>query len=164
MFIYSVRASTLKFFGAVILSVAALVTLICFIPTVDAEEAQTFSQGEKINYANIKSNDDRVNFLRQFGWEVDAAPTKEETVTIPDEFDRVYTGYNDMQKALGLDLSKYRNKEVIRYCYKITNYPDYEGEVIATLLVYRNKVIGGDISSADASGFTHGFTNEKGTS
>ena len=164
MFIYSVRASTLKFFGAVILSVAALVTLICFIPTVDAEGAETFSQGEKINYANIKSNDDRVNFLRQFGWEVDAAPTKEETVTIPDEFDRIYTGYNDMQKKLGLDLSKYRNKEVVRYCYNITNYPDYDGEVTATLLVYRNKVIGGDISSVDANGFTHGFTNEKSTS
>ncbi len=162
MFIYSVRASTLKFFGAVILSVAALITLICFIPTVDAEGAETFSQGEKINYANIKSNDDRLKFLSQFGWEADPAPTKEETVTIPDEFDRVYTGYNDIQKQAGLDLSKYRNKEVLRYCYKITNYPDYDGEVNATLLIYRNKVIGGDISSADVNGFTHGF--EKSTS
>ncbi len=162
MFIYSVRASTLKFFGAVILSVAALITLICFIPTVETEGTETFSQGEKINYANIKSNDDRLKFLSQFGWVAEPAPIKEETVTIPDEFDRVYTGYNDIQKQAGLDLSKYRNKEVLRYCYKITNYPDYEGEVTATLLVYRNKVIGGDISSADVNGFTHGF--EKSTS
>ncbi len=162
MFIYSVRASTLKFFGAVILSVAALITLICFIPTVDAESTQTFSPGEKINYSGIKSNDDRLKFLSQFGWVAEPVPIKEETVTIPDEFDRVYTGYNDIQKKAGLDLSKYRNKEVLRYCYSITNYPDYEGEVTATLLIYRNKVIGGDISSADATGFTHGF--EKSTS
>ena len=158
MFIYSVRASTLKFFGAVMLSVAALITLICFIPTVDAEDAQTFSQGEKINYSDIKSNDDRLNFLSQFGWEADATPIKEEKVTIPDEFDRVYAGYNDIQKEAGLDLSKYKNKEVLRYCYKITNYPDYDGEVTATLLIYRNSVIGGDISSADANGFSHSFT------
>ncbi len=157
MFIYSVRASTLKFFGAVILSVAALITLICFIPTVDAEDTQTFSQGEKINYSGVRSNDDRLKFLSQFGWVAEPEPIKEEKVTIPDEFDRVYTGYNDIQKAAGLDLSKYKNKEVLRYCYKITNYPDYDGEVIATLLIYRNKVIGGDISSADINGFTHGF-------
>ncbi|MBR6513311.1 MAG: DUF4830 domain-containing protein [Clostridia bacterium] len=162
MFIYSVRASTLKFFGGVILSVVTLITLICLIPTVDTEDAQTFSPGEKINYSGIKSNDDRINFLKQFGWEAEPSPTKEETVTIPDDFDRVYTGYNEIQKSMGLDLSKYKNKEVIRYCYKITNYPDYDGEVIATLLIYRNKVIGGDISSADANGFTQGF--EKSTS
>ena len=157
MFIYSVRASTLKFFGGVILSLAALITLICFIPTASAEDTQTFSPGEKISYANIKTNDDRLNFLKQFGWEAEPSPSKEDKVTIPAEFDRVYVGYNDMQKSLGLDLSKYRNKEVLRYCYSITNYPDYEGEVTATLLIYRNKVIGGDISSADANGFSHSF-------
>jgi len=32
-----------------------------------------------------------------------------------------------------------------------------EGKVYANILVYRNKVIGGDICSADASGFIHGF-------
>ena len=158
MFIYSIRASTLKFFGAVILSVAALVTLICFIPTADTKDAETFSAGSEISYDNVKSNDDRIAFLSQFGWEVNADPTAEETVTLPDEFDRVYLGYNEMQKEQGLDLEKYKRKEVIRYSYTVTNYPDYEGEVIATILVCRNKVIGGDISSADVDGFTHGFT------
>lgn len=157
MFIYSVRASTLKFFGAVILSVAALVTLICFIPTVESGEAQTFSAGKEIKYDGVKSNDDRIAFLSQFGWEVDPDPAKEETVTIPDEFDRIYTGYNEIQKEQGLDLSRYKRKEVIRYTYNVTNYPEYTERVTATLLVYRNTVIGGDISSADANGFTHGF-------
>ena len=39
----------------------------------------------------------------------------------------------------------------------MTNYPDYEGTVYANVLVYRNRVIGGDICSADVSGFVHGF-------
>ena len=157
MFIYSVRASTLKFFGGVILSLGILIALICFIPTVNSEDAPVFSPGEETNYAGIKSNDDRIAFLAQFGWEVDTVPVKESVVTVPDGFDRIYQGYNDMQKELGLDLSKYRNKEVSCYRYKVTNYPDYDGEVNATLLVYRNRVIGGDISSADLNGFTHGF-------
>ncbi len=157
MFIYSVRASTLKFFGAVILSVAALIALICFIPTAGTNDTEAFSVGKEIRYDNVKSNEDRVNFLRQFGWEVDPTPTKEETVTIPDEFDRIYTGYNNIQKEQGLDLSDYKRKEVIRYSYNVTNYPDYAEPVNATLLVYRNRVIGGDISAAAADGFTHGF-------
>ena len=157
MFIYSVRASTLKFFGGVILSLGILIALICFIPTVNTEDREVFSPGEEINYAGVKSNDDRIAFLAQFGWEVEAVPTKEEQVTIPDSFDRIYQGYNDMQKELGLDLSKYRNKEVSCYRYSVTNYPDYDGEVNATLLIYRNRVIGGDISSADVNGFSHSF-------
>lgn len=160
MFIYSVRASTLKFFGTVILSVAVLIALICFIPTAQTKEAQVFSVGTEIKYDNVKSNEDRIKFLGQFGWEVDPTPTKEETVTIPDEFDRIYTGYNNIQKEQGLDLDKYKRKEVIRYCYTVTNYPDYTETVNATLLIYRNRVIGGDISAAAADGFTHGF--EKG--
>ncbi len=158
MFIYSVRATTLKFFGVVLLSVAALITLICFIPTIEASEDQSaFSVGEEISYSNIKTNEDRIAFLSQFGWETEAEAVEEETVTIPDEFDKVYTGYNEIQKEQGLDLAKYKRKELTRYTYIVTNYPDYEGTVYANLLVYRNKVVGGDICSAESDGFVHGF-------
>ena len=46
---------------------------------------------------------------------------------------------------------------MMRYTYEITNYPNYEGKVIANILVYRGKVVGGDICSADINGFIHGF-------
>ncbi len=45
----------------------------------------------------------------------------------------------------------------MRYTYEITNYEGYEGTVYVNLLVYRNKIVGGDVCSADASGFIHGF-------
>ena len=48
-------------------------------------------------------------------------------------------------------------KDVTRYTFTITNYPNYEGTVLANVLVYRNRVIGGDICSADVSGFVQGF-------
>jgi hypothetical protein len=45
----------------------------------------------------------------------------------------------------------------MRYTYEITNYEGAEGKVYANVIVYRNKVIGGDICSANANGFIHGF-------
>ena len=45
----------------------------------------------------------------------------------------------------------------MRYTYKITNYGEGEDTVYANILVYRDKVIGGDICSANVDGFIHGF-------
>ena len=39
----------------------------------------------------------------------------------------------------------------------VTNYPGYSGTVHANVIVYRNRVIGGDVCSADVGGFIHGF-------
>ena len=76
---------------------------------------------------------------------------------MPAEFDSVMIEYNELQKSQGLDLSKYRRRDVTRYTYKVKNYPKYDGTVYATILVYRNKVVGGDICSADVNGFVKGF-------
>ena len=76
---------------------------------------------------------------------------------MPSEFDRVFASYNEIQKRQGLDLTKYAGRKVMRYTYEITNYEGEEGKVYANILVYRNKVIGGDICSARVDGFIHGF-------
>lgn len=71
--------------------------------------------------------------------------------------------YNELQKQQGLNLEKYKRKKVTRYTYVVTNYPDYTGVIYANILVYRGKVIAGDICTADSSGFTHGLSGEQGT-
>ena len=109
----------------------------------------------------VKDANDVVEFLAQFGWEVTAEPVEVKTVTIPSEFDKVFSAYNEIQKAQGLNLSKFQGKDVTRYTLCITNYPDYEGTVYANVLIYRNRVIGGDVCSADAPGFVHGFFKSK---
>jgi len=159
MFIYTLRASTLKFFAVVCVALVTLIALIAFVPTYgDATDVDaSVSDAKEIRYDKIKTNEDRINFLRQFGWEVKPDAVASVEVTVPAEFDKIFTGYNEMQKRQGLDLSKYKKKDVMRYTYEITNYNGYEGTVYANLLVYRNRVIGGDICSADASGFIHGF-------
>ena len=98
--------------------------------------------------------------MKQFGWEVESEPIKEQQVTIPKEFDKVFAAYNEIQRKQGLDLASFKKKTVMRYTYTVTNYPDYEGEVYVNILVYKNTVIGGDVCSADVNGFVHGFERE----
>jgi hypothetical protein len=157
MFVYSIRATTIKFFGVICVALAALITLIAFVPTYVASSAQTGTDGGEISYDKVRSVEDAQKFLAQFGWEVDAATAKTVQVSMPSEFDKVFTGYNELQKRQGLDLSKYRNREVTRYTFTVTNYKNYDGTVLANVLVYRNRVIGGDICSADVTGFVAGF-------
>ena len=158
MFVYSLRASTLKFFGVVGVALAVLITLIAFVPTYDAEASAY--ESVSYDYEKIKTDDDVERFLSQFGWQVGAEPYEQTDVTMPDTFDKIFAAYNQIQKQQGLDLSGYKRKTVKRYTYVVENYPDYEGKVYANVLVYRGRVIGGDICSADVEGFIHGFENK----
>jgi len=158
MFIYSLRASTLKFIAVVVISIGLLITLISLIPNAGDTVYATASENEvKISYKDIKTNEDRINFLKQFEWEVNSEAVEMVEVIIPSEFDIVYKKYNEVQKVQKLNLEKFRNKAVKRYTYEITNYPNYSGTVYANILVYKDKVIGGDICSAEINGFMHGF-------
>jgi len=138
--------------------IAALVAVIMLIPEANAGVSAALSEAaDSTVYDNVATNDDRIAFLAQFGWEVESSECEEQTVTIPEEFDAVFTGYNEIQKAQGLDLSRYAKCEMTRYTYVVTNYDGYDGLVYANLLIYRDTVVAGDISSADVSGFVHGF-------
>ena len=158
MFIYSLRASTLKFIAVVVISIGLLITLITLIPSAgDTVYAAANESNMKINYKNVKTNEDRINFLKQFNWEVNPEAVEMVEVLIPGEFDAVYKKYNEVQKVQKLNLEKYRNKAVKRYTYEITNYPNYTGTVYANILIFKDRVIGGDICSAEINGFMHGF-------
>lgn len=106
----------------------------------------------------VSDNDARVEFLKGFGWEVAASPTESGQVKIPQSPDDAYQRYNQLQKSQGYDLSQYAGKTVMRYVYKITNYPNATDPVYATVLVYKNQVIGGDVTNTSAKGAMHGFT------
>lgn len=160
MFVCSMHANTLKFFGIVALAAVTLIAMIIFIPTYENGDAVAAENSISLRYDKVKTNSDRKQFLSQFGWTVSEEASEEKEMTIPDEFDRIFTGYNEIQKSQGLDLSKYKNKRVTRYTYEITNYPDYDGKVYANVIVYKNRVIGGDVCSADPSGFVHGFSQK----
>ena len=105
-------------------------------------------------------NEQRIDFLKQFGWEVEQEPVSIEEIVIPQQFNQVYERYNELQKTQGMDLTKYTGKTVKKVVYQITNYQRQDTIVYATLLIYHDKVIGGDISSAQLDGFMYGFIGE----
>ena len=163
MFIYSVRASTIKFFAVICIALAGLIALIAFVPSYVSDGAVLTggmgSDGKSYNYDKIKNADAAAEFLKQFGWEVESSSVEVAEITIPDEFDKIFAGYNEIQKSQGLNLTKYKNKKMTRYTFVVSNYDGYDGKVYANVLVYRNKVVGGDICSAEITGnaFVHGF-------
>lgn len=156
MFVRSVRMNTLKFLGIALLAVLVIAVLFIFVPSHSSGGAVS----EAIRFDKMKTDTDRVDFLTQFGYTVDATPLESVEVTIPDEFDKVFATYNELQKQVGLDLGRYKGKKVMRYTYKVTNYEGYGDTVYANLLVYKNKIIGGDVCSADPHGFAHGLRKE----
>jgi hypothetical protein len=109
-------------------------------------------------HKGIKSNEDRVNYLASYGWEVDPEPLATQELLIPAEMDESYTEYLALQAEQGFDLTKYAGKRVKRYTYEITNYPTGETGVQVNLLLYKNTVIGGEVLSPQLDGFLHGLT------
>ena len=152
MFVYTMKASGLKFFAVVAVSVALLAALIAILPAVNAE-----SDAAAVNtdFRNISDEYDMVEFLKQFGYEVDPVPVEKLTVLIPDEFNSVFEKYNRIQRAQGLNLKRYAGKEAEIYTFKVTNYG--VDNVFATLFIRNERVIAGDICSADGESFVHGF-------
>ena len=106
---------------------------------------------------SVSNNDARVAFLKSFGWEVSTSPTESSQVRIPSESSDVFDRYNALQKRQGYDLTQYAGKTVMRYVYQIHNYPGATEPVYATLLVYKNQIIGGDVTDTAAKGVIRGF-------
>lgn len=106
----------------------------------------------------IRSNGDRVEYLREYGWEVAEEPLATQELFIPEEMDESYDEYLALQTAQGFDLEKYAGKRVKRYTYEVLNHPSGEAGVQANLLLYRNTVVGGEVLSPQPDGFLHGLS------
>ena len=149
MFVYSIRSSTIKFFGFILLT---LVLIIGLAVIGDSTAVSASGSAIGVDFSGVKSTEERIAFIEQFGIKVDQSSESEQSFKMPDSFDRVILGYNELQKKQGLDLSKYAKKRVTRYTYTVTNY-DCDGEAFVNLFVHRGRVIACDISSADPEGF-----------
>ena len=69
--------------AAIVVVIAALVLLLS-----GGESAPTSAP------TNVVNNDDRVNFLTGFGWEVTTSPVESNQVRIPDKTSEVFERYN----------------------------------------------------------------------
>lgn len=150
MFIYSVRASTIRFFSVIVVTILVLTTLLI----VGSSAGNSVSaSSDTVDFSNVKTNEDRLAFISQFGLNAKEAPTETVDFRVPENFDKVISGYNEIQKKQGLDLSKYKNKRVTRYTYEVTGYENSATPVFVNIIVYRSTVIACDVSSTDPEGF-----------
>ena len=108
----------------------------------------------------VSDNDSRVSFLKGFGWEVTTSPVESSQVRVPSDTTEVFDRYNQLQQAQGYDLSHYAGKKVMRYVYKVTNYPGATDPVYATVLVYKNQIIGGDVTDTASGGKIQSFKKD----
>ncbi len=153
MFIFTAKVDRRKIIlGAVAAALLCGVAIVA-ATTLNARGAATLSAG--VDPKGVKTNEDRIAYLEQYGWKVQAQPASVEELLVPQEFDETYTQYLALQTAQGFDLTEYCGKRVKRYAYTITNYPTGEAGVQAGLLIYKNTVIGGEILSAHMDGFIH---------
>lgn len=146
--VFSLKANKNKLIAVVVL-IGIIVCAVIFLPKM-IQSPEDYSAA---------TNEERVAFLESFGWEIDDDVMDSRDVTIPIEFSEIYTTYNVMQIAQGFDLEPYAGVTCKQYIYLVENYPE-EGEVHATLLVYNDQIIGGDISCSEMNGFMHGFDSE----
>jgi len=110
---------------------------------------------------SVSTNDGRVKFLTDFGWDVVTSPVESSQVRIPEDSSEVFDRYNRLQKSQGYDLSQYAGKNVMRYVYRINNYPGATEPVYATVLVHKNQIIGGDITDTGVKGQIRSFQMPK---
>ena len=136
-------------------AVAAAIGLLLFLGGGDSAPTASVSTAPAAD-----TNDARVKFLTDLGWEVTPSPAEASEVKIPRAGDDVFDRYNALQKSQGYDLSKYAGKKVMRYVYQITNFPDAREPVYATVLVYKDKIIGGDIADTTPGGRVQGFASQ----
>lgn len=112
------------------------------------------SETETDEILAMSSNAQRVEFLNKQGWIVKPDPLSKEEITVPSDFEGVYAEYAELQKSQGFDLEKYKGKPATLFTYQVLNYPDHPENVVATLVVSSDKLIGGDVSMTGEGGFT----------
>jgi len=144
-------------------SKAKLIAVICILAAIVAIAAVIISGDGSTEHGtapqvSVSTNEGRLAFLAEYGWNADTEPIETQDIVIPKEFDEVLSRYNELQRSQGYDLTRFAGKQVKRYVYNVTNYEGTAEPVYATLLVYKDAVIGGDITATGGKGLMHGFT------
>lgn len=164
MFVFSLRASKLKLPGLLLLCAVVLGAAVMFIMHNSSngnELSAVAAQVRDIRFDKINSEKELYDFIASLGIQVKTPAYNSSKVDLPRVFDALYSKYNDIQKQQGFDLSKYCGKTLDRYIFEMTNYPAWQGteKVFLTLFVYKNKIVGGDISSKENGGFVTTFVD-----
>lgn len=129
----------------IVLLIAAVLCLLVVIRGIDRNAAN----------GKVTDAESAAAYLLSLGWEVDAASCQMQDTVLPEYFDATFSVYNQLQLEQGFDLEKFAGKAITVYTFQVTNYPNAGCDVTACLMTCKNRVIGGDIHSAELGGFMH---------
>lgn len=148
--VVSLKANRKRILAFILL--AAIVAGACFFLTGRGEEEarQPIPGG---------TNEERVAFLESFGWQVQAEPHRDPGGHDSRPVQRCVHRLQRHAAGPGLRSGAYAGQICTQYVYKVENHPG-DDQVYATLLVYGDEIIGGDIASTAVDGFMHGFASD----
>ena len=154
MYVVSVKLNSKKLLSAIAILCVVVAILCVSIP-------QKSSDVLTSNVSDAgKTTQQHIDFLNAYGYNITEKPIQIQEIIIPQEFSADYEKYNDYQKLSGFDLSKFKGYRAKKYTYKVLDYQGSSDEVVANILIYNNKIIGGDVCSTTLGGFVHGFIKE----
>ena len=159
MKVMTVKLNPKTVFGLILVAAGVLVVLLTFlanhVKTGDA--APSAAEPAGLTCADVQAG---ARLLTDMGWQV--GDSNQKTITLPRNWDAVYTEYNALQQQQGYDLTPYKGKQVQLYTYEITNYTGYDQGIVADLLVSNGRVIGADLCNTSAKdGFMLGLEKRK---
>jgi hypothetical protein len=112
----------------------------------------------------LSGNAQRISYLQSLGWEVEPDPLETLQFLLPETLAEPYLTYNRLQKEQGFDLTDSCGKQVTRYTYAVTNYPDRPQGVQLNLYVCEEQPIAGDVCCPGADGFQEALLDGPGAS
>jgi hypothetical protein len=155
MLIFTTRFSKKKAVFSVLLMGVVMAALILLAGRIN--QAETTAP-----LPQLTDNDQRVAYLQSLGWEVAEEPVETLQFLLPETLEEPYLTYNELQLPQGFDLTACRGKQVSRYTYTVTNYPDRSEGVQANLYVCESQPVAGDLLCVGANGFQEPLVQTKG--
>ena len=153
MLIWTAKFSRKKAVAAVIVMGAVIAALIILMGRMTTEDSTDAPQ--------LTDNAQRVAYLQSLGWEVEPEPVETLQFLLPETLAEPYLTYNELQKAQRFDLTDCRGKQVSRYTYTVTNYPDRAEGVQANLYLCEDLPVAGDICGPGEDGFEEALIGKK---
>lgn len=145
MLIWTARFSKKK---AAVMTAAILVVVLAVVVLLWKTADPTAS-----DLPQLADNEARVSYLQSMGWEVDPEPVETLQFLLPEKLEEPYLTYNELQDSQGFDLSTACGKQVSRFTYTVTNYPDRPEGVQLNLYICEEHPVAGDVLCAGADGF-----------
>lgn len=146
MFIYTARLKPKRIFFCLAALMMVFGTVMGFSQYLgSSQNVGFFSDSTK-----LKDESSQREFLTELGYTLSTDSPLVEDLQIPETFDSSYNSYLALQESQGFSLLDYAGKTITRYTYIL---PDFSGadDAMASLLLYKNKLISGEIYESDGN-------------